>query len=259
MIARRIQAWLLPVAALALALAGWAALTWTAIVPGFLLPAPERVAVAMARAMADPLTQRHLWATLQATVAGYAVGCAIAIVLAAAIAEFKPFERFLFLPLTAIQAIPKVSIAPLIFLWAGFDIGGKVLLVALIVFFPVFTNALVGFRAADPNLLALLTASGAGRVHRFWTVKAPSAASQIFAGLEIAVSFALIGCVVMEFVGATRGMGFLIQDASNTSDLPLVFAAIVGLGLIGVAGNALVRLIHRRVVFWERAGKTEGA
>jgi NitT/TauT family transport system permease protein len=179
------------------------------------------------------------------------------VVLAALVAEFKGFERFTLLHLIAIQSIPKVSIAPLVFLWAGFDLKGKIILVALICFFPVFANALAGFRSADANRVDLLRAAGGSRAHVFLEVKLPSAASQLFAGLEVAVAFALIGCVVMEFVGATRGMGFLIQDSSNTFDLPLTFAAVISLGLVGVLANALVRLARGRLLFWEQDRKAK--
>jgi NitT/TauT family transport system permease protein len=87
--------------------------------------------------------------------------------------------------------------------------------------------------------------------HIFFEVKLPTAAGQIFAGLEVAVAFALIGCVVMEFVGSTRGMGFVIQNASNSYDIPLSFASIVLLGLVGVVANMLVRFARRRIVYWE--------
>ncbi|MBL8570281.1 MAG: ABC transporter permease [Phreatobacter sp.] len=245
-----------PAAALALAVGAWHVGTVSGAVPSYLLPQPGRVFAALIDGAQNPLVWRHLNSTLQATIFGYVAGSLVALVLAALIAEFRPVERFLIGPLTAIQAIPKVAVAPLVFLWAGFGLEGKTLLVALICFFPVFVNGLVGFRAADANLLDLMRAAGASRFARFMEVKLPMAAPTIFAGLEVAVSFALIGCVVMEFIGATRGMGFLIQDASNAFDLPTVFAAILTLGFIGVAGNAIVRFAHRRVVFWNRATAT---
>lgn len=246
------RGWAYPAAAVLLLLALWHAATSLGWVPGFLLPAPARVAAALAEGAQNPLTQRHLLSTLQATATGWAAGSLVAAALAAVVAEFRPAERFLLWPLTALQAVPKVAVAPLVFLWAGFGLEGKAILVALICFFPVFANALVGFRAADPDLLDLLRAAGAPRWRRFLEVKLPSAAPQILAGLEVAVAFALIGCVVMEFLGATRGMGFLIQDASNSFDLPTVFAAILVLGLLGVGLNALVRLAGGRIVFWGR-------
>lgn len=256
MLRRAFAALFYPLAGAAILVALWHAVVATGLVQQYLLPSPIRVANALVDGMTGGLVSRHLIATLQAAALGYLVGCAAAFLIAALVAEFKSVERFLLLHLTAIQAIPKVSIAPLVFLWMGFDVGGKVVLVALVCFFPVFANSLTGLRAADPNLLDLLRACRASRLHVFWTVKLPSAASHVFAGLEIAVAFALIGCVVMEFVGATRGMGFLIQDASNTYDLPTVFAAILSLGIVGVIGNALMRLVHRRVVFWQRGAVT---
>lgn len=250
---------LYPAAGLAILLLGWHFVVAFALVPSYLLPAPAKVAAAMLASAQDGLLARHLSPTLQATLTGYVVGSLAALALAALVAEFKTFERFVLLHLIAIQSIPKVSIAPLVFLWAGFDLQGKIILVSLICFFPVFANALAGFRSADPNLIDLMRAAGASRAHIFLQIKLPGAASQLFAGLEIAVAFALIGCVVMEFVGATRGMGFLIQDSSNTFDLPLTFAAVVSLGLVGVVGNALIRLLRSTVLFWEQGSKAGAA
>lgn len=258
-IQRRFVETLYPVGALAVTILAWHLATTSGLIASYLLPTPAKVLEAAREALQNPIFWRHLGSTLHATLLGWAIGSAIAVLLAALIAEFKPFERFLILPLTAIQAIPKVSIAPLVFLWAGFGIEGKTILVVLICFFPVFANALVGFRTADQNLIDLMRAAGASRLHRFLEVKVPTAAPYLFAGLEVAVSFALIGCVVMEFIGATRGMGFLIQDASNAFDLATVFTAILTLGLLGVVGNALVRLLHRRVVFWNRTTVTAAA
>lgn len=250
-LARLAASLLYPAAGLVVLLLGWHLLAASGVVPSYLLPAPRRVASAMVESFGDGTLTQHLGPTLYATVVGYCIGSLIAFTLAALVAEFKPVERFLYLHLVAIQSIPKVSIAPLVFLWAGFDVEGKFILVALICFFPVFVNAVAGFRAANPDLVDLMRAAGASRGHIFWHIKLPTAASQLFAGLEVAIAFALIGCVVMEFVGSTRGMGFLIQDTSNTFNLPLTFATVIVLGLIGVAGNALVRAARRRLLFWE--------
>lgn len=248
----RLAVLLYPAAGVLVLLLAWHVVATAGWIPGYLLPAPARVARSMLTSISDGTLAMHLAPTLTATVAGYVAGSAVAVILAALVAEFKWVERALLLHLVAIQSIPKVSIAPLVFLWLGFDLSGKVLLVALICFFPVFANALAGFRAADPNLVDLLRAAGAGRAHIWRHVKLPGALSHLFAGLEVSVAFALIGCVVMEFVGATRGIGFLIQDASNTYDLALSFAAVIALGLVGLAGNALVRAAQRRLLFWDR-------
>lgn len=265
MIARALRAGeavLYPTIGIALLLALWQfAVTWE-VIPSFLLPPPANVAAAVFRAAADGTFARHLVATLEAAVIGYTIGCMTAFSLAALIAEFKSAERLLYLHLIAIQSIPKVSLAPLIFLWIGFGNEGKVIIVSLICFFPVFANALAGFRAADPNLIDLLRAVGGSRSYIFTRVKLPTALPHFFAGLEVAVAFALIGCVVTEFVGSARGMGFLIQDSSNTFDLALTFAAVLVLGLVGVVGNTLVRLARRKLLFWETShpsGLVKGA
>lgn len=229
----------------------WQLVTHAGVVPGYLLPSPGSVLRALLRAAGEGTLWRHLSPTLTATAVGYVIGCTMAAVVAALVAEFRWVERALMLHLLALQSIPKVSVAPLVFLWAGFDIGGKVVLVALICFFPVFANTLAGLRATDADRLDLLRAAGAGRWHVLWHLKLPSAARSMFAGLEISTAFALIGCVVMEFIGATRGMGFLIQDASTTYDLPQSFAAIVTLGAIGLLANAGVRLLRQRLLFWD--------
>ena len=243
------MAW--PVSGLLCLVLLWQGATQTGLVPSFLLPSPGSVLRALLRAAGEGTLWRHLAPTLTATAMGYVIGCTVAAVVAALVAEFKWLERALMLHLLALQSIPKVSVAPLVFLWAGFDIGGKVVLVALICFFPVFANTLAGLRATDADRLDLLRAAGASRWHVLWHLKLPLAARSMFAGLEISTAFALIGCVVMEFIGSTRGMGFLIQDASSTYDLPLSFAAIVTLGGIGLLANAGVRVLRRRLLFWE--------
>jgi NitT/TauT family transport system permease protein len=249
-----------PLAALALLIALWHWLVVSGRVPTFLLPSPPRVVTSVAGAVTDGTLSRHLASTLQAAGAGYLIGTSVALLLAALVAEYKVVERFLLLHLIAFQSIPKVSIAPLIFLWAGFGLGGKVILVSLICFFPVFANALAGFRAADRNLVDLMRVAGASRIHLFYQVRLPGALSYIFAGLEVAVTFALIGCIVMEFIGSTAGIGFLIQETSTMYDLPLTFGVIVVIGLIGVLANGLVRALRGRLLFWEvRKDRPTGA
>ena len=113
-------------------------------------------------------------------------------------------------------------------------------------------------RREQAGLIDLMRASSASRWHIFWQVKLPTSGSHVFAGLEVAVAFALIGCVVMEFVGSTRGMGFIIQDSSNTFDLPLTFAAVITLGIVGVLGNSAVRILRHVVLFWEPRDRPAG-
>lgn len=248
-------AWAWPTGTVCALVALWALATGSGAVADYLLPGPGKVLAAIGRTASDGTLLTHLAPTLSASLAGWVCGALLATALAALVTEFRWVERSILVHLLALQAVPKVSLAPLVFLWAGFDIGGKVILVTLICFFPVFANAMAGFRSVGSGPLDLLRASGASRWHTWRHVKLPTAWPAIFSGLEISVAFALIGCVVMEFIGATRGLGFLIQDASSTYDLPLSFAAVIVLGAIGTAGNVLLRAARRRLLPWEGAGR----
>jgi NitT/TauT family transport system permease protein len=148
--------------------------------------------------------------------------------------------------------MPKVALAPLIIVWFGFGILSKIVMVALICFFPVFINTIIGIRSTDPNLIDLMRVFSASRFNIFLQVELPSASSYIFGGLQIAVVFGLIGTIVSEFVASQRGLGVLIQASSSNLDVASTFALLVTLGLIGVIGSELVSFIHRKVVFWER-------
>jgi len=252
----RLPPYLYPASAILVVLVLWHFASVRQWVPDYLLPQPLKVVVAIVDGVLDGTIWFHLRSTLIAGFVGYLIGAMLAILLAFLISESKWVERSLLLPLLAAQSTPKVAIAPLIFLWAGFDISGNIVMVSLICFFPIFTNALTGFRAYDPDLVDLLRAAGASRAHIWWHVKFPGSFVHLFAGLEVAIAFALIGCVVMEFISSTRGMGFLIQDASSRFELPLSFGALLALSAVGIACNAAVRRIRQKVVFWN-AGHAE--
>ncbi len=241
-----------PLVTLVVIVAAWvAALSWFRI-PNYILPWPAAVVHALRVGIADGLYWPHLLATLEATVLGYVIGCGLALVVGAVVADSRAFETYVYPYLVGLQSMPKVALAPLITVWFGFGLQSKIVMVALICFFPVFINTVVGLRATDPNLIDLLRVFSATRGHVFVHVKLPAAATHIFAGLEISVVLALIGAVVAEFVASQRGLGNLIQAASQNLDVAAMFAVLLILGAIGVAGSLLVRFLHERIVFWER-------
>jgi NitT/TauT family transport system permease protein len=221
--------------------------------PSHLLPSPLQVLERMWSGVVAPGDMLpHIGATLAAAAMGYVLGAAVALTMAVLLSEWESIERAVYPVVLFFQSIPKVSIAPLIFIWAGFGMRSQVALVALICFFPLFTAAFAGLKAVDPNLVALYRVATAGRLHTLIHLKVPAAAGAMFVGLQIAVVFALVGCVVMEFINATQGVGFLIVNSSNTLDTPTSVAAMVLLGLLGLAGSAGMRALRRRVVFWEK-------
>jgi NitT/TauT family transport system permease protein len=251
----RIKDWMIPAVSLAVFLIAWDfAITWGEI-PQYLLPRPVDVIVAFWNGYYGGMFWPHLFTTLYQVVVGYFIGCTAALLLGAAVAEWRSIERIVVPYVVALQSTPKVALAPLLIVWLGFGVESKIAMVVLICFFPVFVNSVAGFRSANPDMIDLLRVFSASRWHIFMNVKVPAALGTIFAGLQIAVVLALIGAVVGEFVTSRRGLGFLIQSSTLNFDVPLMFAAIISLSLIGIAGTSIVKFAYRKTVFWEQGSK----
>ncbi|MGB6056596.1 MAG: ABC transporter permease [Burkholderiaceae bacterium] len=227
-------------------------------VPNYLLPAPESVLAALKTGYIDGTYWPHFLFTLQSTVYGYLIGCTLALLIGAVLAESKTFEQFIYPYIIALQSTPKVAIAPLILVWFGFGMASKVVMVALMSFFPMFINTVVGIRQTNPAMLDLMKVFSASRSHVFFHVKLPAAAGHIFAGLQISVVLSLIGAVVSEFISSTKGLGYLIQSASVNLDVATMFACLFSLIVIGLSGTQLIRFLHRRLVFWDQANAASG-
>lgn len=222
-------------------------------VPNYILPTPESVLKALYAGYIEGGLYRHLFFTLQSTALGYVIGCGIAIVLGSLLAEFETVRDFTQPYVIALQSMPKVALAPLIIVWFGFGIESKIVMVALVCFFPVFVNTAVGLQQTNPALLDLMRAFSASRAQIFFNIKLPSAASHIFAGLQISVVLSLIGAVVAEFVASTRGLGYVVNAAQTNMAVDTMFAALLSLAFLGVIGSFLVRVLHNKIVFWGHA------
>lgn len=220
-------------------------------IPDYLLPPPSAVFDALSAGFASGNLWPHIWATLVNTFSGYAIGCALAIALGALLAESETFERFVYPVLVGLQATPKVALGPIILVWFGFGAASKIVLVALVCFFPLFVNTVNGIRRTDPELLEACRAFSASRWFLLWHVKLPAALGDIFAGLQIGVSLALIGAVVGEFLSAQKGLGYLIASSSVSMSLATMFAGVILLAITGLTGAEIVRALQRRVVFWQ--------
>lgn len=220
-------------------------------VPPYILPQPLAVAQALWGGLVGGALWPHIAATSQAVVVGYLLGCSLAIVTGAILGESRLLERALTPYIVAFQSMPKVALAPLIIVWFGFGLSSKIVMVALICFFPVFINTLVGVQSVNPDLVNLYRAFSASRLSILFNVKLPSAAGAIFAGLQIGVVMALIGAVVGEFIASKAGLGNVIQAASVNLDVASMFASVIVLSAMGVTGNKFLGYLHRKVVFWE--------
>jgi len=244
---------LLPVVLL---VAVWWVLVWALDVPSRLMPSPAEVG----RRIYDGLVVTgdlwpHLWSTFEATLLGFMLGGGLAVAVGSLLAMSRTLELLTYPLVVLIQAVPKVSVAPLILLWAGFDIRSTVILVALICFFPIFVGTFAGVRAAPPVLVDLFSTLNAGRFATFVHCNLPHAAGSIFAGMEVGWGFALVGCVVMEFITGVSGAGFLIQNSANNLDAQTSVASMVLLGVLGFAGGSLLQQAKRRLVFWEGSAR----
>lgn len=248
----RVPAFVYPLTSLALLLIVWQLAISLFGVPDYILASPRDVLATLWQGVSEGDLLDHLWITLGEVVGGFLLGSALALALGALLSESRLFERFFYPLLLALQSAPKVALAPLILVWFGFEQASKLIIVVLTCFFPLFVNTFSGIRRADPELVDACRAFSASRLYIFFHVKLPAAAGDIFAGLQIAVSLALIGAVVAEFLAAQGGLGFLVQSASVNMNMPLMFAAVILLALMGVIGSQLVRVLERRVIFWER-------
>ncbi|MFF2652696.1 ABC transporter permease [Streptomyces sp. NPDC058045] len=219
-------------------------------VPAFVLPRPSAIFSALLGNMTDALFWYNVRVTMTEALIGYAVGCGIAMALGVAISQFRLLEKSLMPYVVAFQAIPIVALAPLIVLWFGFDLTSKVVISALIAFFPLLVNVIEGLRASDPAQLEMLRSFGASRRQVFVKVRVPNALPFIFAGLDIAALLALTGAVVGEFVGAKYGLGYLVLQANYKFDIAEMFALLIVLSLMALLLHFIVKTAQKRVVFW---------
>jgi NitT/TauT family transport system permease protein len=235
----------------------WAVRAWQ--LPPFLVPAPSAVAAALAAGLASQLYLAHFWVTMSEALAGFLIAAAAGIVTGAVIAQFRLVEQTLYPYLVALQTLPKIAIAPLIIVWFGFGITSKIVIAAMVSFFPVLVNVIVGLKTVDKGKLDLMRSLNASRWQTFRMVKLPNALPFVFAGLDVAIVFSVLGAIVGEFVGAQRGLGNLILQFNFSLDIAGVFAVLILLSVLGVSLHLLMQALQRRLVFWAEPERVIGA
>jgi NitT/TauT family transport system permease protein len=224
-------------------------------VPAFILPAPSRALMALYRGAVSGVYLDNFWATLVETLLGFLLGTTVALLLGTAVALSRAVEYFLYPYIVMFQSMPKVALAPLIIVWFGLGLASKVVSAALVAFFPLLVNTIVGLRSADEDRVSLMRSLDASESQIFWMLRLPSALPFIMAGLEVSMVLSLIGAIVAEFVGAESGLGMLIQSMNFTMDVAGQFAVLFILAVMGLALNGAVGLIRRRVLFWDASEK----
>jgi NitT/TauT family transport system permease protein len=227
----------------------WKALVVVAGYPPFILPPPEQVAARFAGAWADGTIAPHAIRTLFEVALGFTVGASLAVLAGYVLARSPLVERLLSPYLVAAQATPILALSPLLALWFGPGLTAKIVICALIVFFPVAISTMVGVRAVDARLLELARSLRATRRQVVTTLEVPAALPAIFGGLRVGVTLAVVGAIVAEWAGGERGLGVLINLARGSLfDIPLMFATLVTIAMLGVALYLGVVLLERRLV-----------
>jgi NitT/TauT family transport system permease protein len=239
-----------------LLVASWEVLVHALEVPDYLLPPPSAIAVSLFYGLKSGLFIHHFFVTAFQTLCGFFVAAFSGIAIGALVAQFRVIEKTLYPLLVALQTMPKIAIAPLIIVWAGYGIQSKVMIAALIAFFPVLVNTIVGLKTCDQGKLDLMRSLRATRWEIFRMVKLPNALPFIFAGLNVAIVFAILGAIVGEFVGSKAGLGNLILESNFQFNIAQMFAILVILGAFGVSMNLIVRVIQRRLLFWSQSADT---
>ncbi|HJP89745.1 MAG TPA: ABC transporter permease [Candidatus Limnocylindrales bacterium] len=238
-------------AALALAVfaIGWKLLVLVTGYPPFILPAPEQVVARFAQAWSDGTIAPHAVRTLIEALLGFGIGGSLALIVGYALARSQLTERLLSPYIVAAQAIPILALAPLFALWFGPGITAKVVICAVIVFFPIAIATMVGVRSVDARLLELARSLRATRRQIVTTLEIPAALPSIFGGLRVGVTLSVVGAIVGEWAGADQGLGLLVNLARGSLfDIPLLFATLLTIALLGIVLYGLVVLVERALV-----------
>jgi NitT/TauT family transport system permease protein len=235
----------------------WVVRAWG--VPAYLVPAPSTVGGALARGVRSGLYLSNFWVTLSEALLGFIIAGIVGIMLGAVIAQFRVVEQTFYPYLVAMQTLPKIAIAPLIIVWFGFGMSSKIIVAATVAFFPVLVNVIVGLKTIDAAKLDLMRSLRASRWQTFRLVTFPNALPFVFAGLDIAIVFSILGAIVGEFVGAQSGLGNLILQFNFALDIAGVFAVLILLSVMGVTLHLVMQAVQKRVIFWAEPDEIIGA
>ncbi|TMG86349.1 MAG: ABC transporter permease [Betaproteobacteria bacterium] len=230
-------------------------LWWAAVelfkIPSYLLPGPGGV---FSRLVTDTAV---LWAhskvTLTEILLGFGITVVMAIPLGLLIALSPLAKQLVYPPIVLMQLVPKIAVAPLFLVWLGFGIESKVLLTVLMTFFPLLLASISGFQILDDRLLYLTKSMGATRWQTFRYLRFPAALPVIFSGIKTSATIAATAAIVAEFVGANRGLGYVLLRGTSTMDIELVFAVLVVLTIVGIGINYVVEFCEWAMTPWQRA------
>ncbi len=240
--------WLLPVAILIGLVVAWESWVRLADVPKWQLPAPSEIARELSSS--SSLLWHHTLVTLQEIVVGFLAALVAGLVLAGAIAYSRVLERSVYPIVIASQTVPIIAIAPLLLIWVGYGLTPKIIIVALICFYPIAVNTVDGLKSTDPDMVNMFRTLGASRWQIFTKLQIPTALPFMFSGIKIGVSVSVIAAVIGEWVGASEGLGYLITYSQPLFLTARVFAAIFVLSVMGIGLFILAVVAERMMMPW---------
>ena len=233
---------------------GWEAAVRALRIPSYLLPRPSEIVVALTEHWRSLLGQSLV--TMGEVLGGFVVAAVVAIPLAMLIVISPVMERLLYPPMVATQSIPKIALAPLFIVWFGFGTTPKVAVAFLISFFPLLVDTIVGLRGIDPAMIQLARSMGAPPHRIFLRLRLPNALPNVFGGLKVASTLAVVGALTGEFIGSDRGLGYVLVQASAQLNTPLLFGTLVVLSLLAMAFFFSVEAVERLLIPWHVSQRT---
>lgn len=237
-----------PIVTLVFLLLVWEVATLLATIPTFILPAPTEIAQTMFNNRA--ILWQNMWITIYEIFLGFLLSIVVGVTIAIIVSYSRILNRCLFPILVASQAVPKVAIAPLLIVWFGFGLTSKVGVAFLTAFFPIVITTAAGIQSTPADMIALVRSMGANSWQRFIRIVVPYSLPSFFSGLKVAITLAVIGAIIGEFVGANSGIGYIIMRANGQLDTPLLLGGIVILAAIGIILFYAIELLERICVPW---------
>jgi NitT/TauT family transport system permease protein len=216
----------------------------------FILPAPAAVVGALGDLFADPEIGGHIGVTLLEVLAGFGVALVVGVAVGATLGRIAWLQRAVQPALVALQVVPKVAFVPIFVIWFGFGPTSKIIMAALLAFFPIMLNVMLGVRSVDRGHRDVMRGLGAGRWATFRDMELPTTLPYVFAGAEVAIVFSVIGAIVGEYLGGSEGLGYLVVSSLNALDAPRLFAVIVLLAVLGSLLYVAVTTVKKLVIPW---------
>lgn len=238
-----------PLLALAIFVA-WQAYVEIFKISPLILPTPLQVAHGIIRLMADPRTLIHVWVTLYETLIGFAIAVLIGVGLGVMLGKVRWLERTLNPFIVALQVMPKVALVPIFIVWCGFGPVSKIVMAAVLAFFPIMTNTILGIKSVDRGHRDVMISLNASKFATFLEMELPSTLPYVLTGAEVGIVLAIIGAIVGEYLGGNRGLGYLAVATLNAFDVQAMFAVIFVLTILGFLLYLAVAALRRRLTPW---------